>query len=170
MFSKEIENKIHQLFEDMYKKTGEISDTTFSTSEASERIMNYVSSRLSSDIEGYVVDLYSVFIDSLKKEEFFLDANNLNALYHLNLRDKILTTYRFDIKNLESYQKGIDYKEINKNLFFSWNCSWNICYWWDSKIRTFCSNRNPFCCNYCRSSCSSMLYIFFISESRKNKV
>ena len=114
MFSKEIENKIHQLFEDMYKKTSEISETSFSTTEASERIMNYVSSRLSSDIEGYVVDLYSVFIDSLKKEEFFLDANNLNALYHLNLRDKILTTYRFDIKNLESYQKGIDYKEINR--------------------------------------------------------
>lgn len=52
MFSKEIENKIHQLFEDMYKKTGEISDTAFSTSEASERIMNYVSSRLSSDIDN----------------------------------------------------------------------------------------------------------------------
>ena len=78
MFSKEIENKIHQLFEDMYKKTGEISDTAFSTSEASERIMNYVSSRLSSDIEGYVVDLYSVFIDSLKKEEFFLDECTLS--------------------------------------------------------------------------------------------
>ena len=38
----------------------------------------------------------------------------MNALYHLNLMDKILTTYRFDIKNLESYQKGIDYKEINR--------------------------------------------------------
>ena len=45
---------------------------------------------------------------------FFKDPEHLNAFYRLGLREKLDEKYHFDVRSLSSYQKGIDFKEINK--------------------------------------------------------
>lgn len=114
MYSKELEKQLHQLFEELSEKTDQIASEARTNTEATDRIMRLVSSSISAEAEGYMVDMYACLVDKIKSEEYFKNPENLNAFYRLNLREELNEKYQFNIDNIDAYKKGIEYKEINQ--------------------------------------------------------
>lgn len=114
MYKKELEKEVHMLFESLKKKVEQIVIEESKNSVATERIMRLVSSAVSAEADGYMVELYAGLVNKVKEEEFFKNPENLNAFYRLNLREDLNQKYQFNIENIDSYKKGIGYKEINK--------------------------------------------------------
>lgn len=114
MYSKELEKQLHQLFEELSEKTDQIASEARTNTEATDRIMRLVSSSISAEAEGYMVDMYACLVDKIKREEYFKNPENLNAFYRLNLREELNEKYQFNIDNIDAYKKGIEYKEINQ--------------------------------------------------------
>ena len=113
LFNKELEQQVHLFFKELTSKIDNTIAISRTNIEATERIMRQVSSSVSSEVEGYMIDLYSLLVDKVKKDEFFKDPEHLNAFYRLNLREDLNNKYQFDIESIDAYKKGIQYKEIN---------------------------------------------------------
>lgn len=118
LYNKELEKQVHSLFKELVGKTEEIIASSRTNTDATERIMRLVSSTVSAEAEGYMIDLYASLVDKIKGEEFFKDPEHLNAFYRLNLRDDLNEKYQFSIDSIDAYKKGIQYKEIN-NIYAS---------------------------------------------------
>ncbi len=114
MYKDELKNQIHELFEEMKRKTNDIVETSRTRSIASDRITEYVSAKVAAEGEGYIVDIYNGLVTELKEDEYFQNPEHLNAFYRLNLREELNQKYQFDVKTLNAYKGGIDYKEINR--------------------------------------------------------
>lgn len=114
MYNKELEKQLHQLFEELSEKTNQIASEARTNTEATDRIMRLVSSSISAEAEGYMVDMYACLVEKIKSEEYFNNPENLNAFYRLNLREELNEKYQFNIENIDAYKKGIEYKEINQ--------------------------------------------------------
>lgn len=113
LYNKELENQVHILFKELVSKSEEIVASSRTNTDATERIMRLVSSTVSAEAEGYMIDLYASLVDKVKEEEFFKDPEHLNAFYRLNLRDDLNEKYQFSIDSIDAYKKGIQCKEIN---------------------------------------------------------
>ncbi len=109
---------MHNLFKDLAAKKEEIIVSSRTSSDATERIMRMVSSTVSAETEGYMIDLYANLVDRVKGDDFFKDPEHLNAFYRLNLRDDMNEKYQFNIDSIDTYKKGIQYREIN-NIYAS---------------------------------------------------
>ncbi len=118
MYNKELEKQVHNLFKDLAAKKEEIIVSSRTSSDATERIMRMVSSTVSAETEGYMIDLYANLVDRVKGDDFFKDPEHLNAFYRLNLRDDMNEKYQFNIDSIDTYKKGIQYREIN-NIYAS---------------------------------------------------
>lgn len=114
MYNKELEKQIHELFIELRNKSDEIASQARTNTEATERIMRLVSSSISAEAEGYMVDMYACLVERIKMDEFFKNPENLNSFYRLNLRNELNERYQFNIENIDAYKKGIEYKEINQ--------------------------------------------------------
>ena len=114
MYNKELEKQLHQLFEELSEKTNQIASEARTNTEATDRIMRLVSSSISAEAEGYMVDMYACLVEKIKSEEYFNNPENLIAFYRLNLREELNEKYQFNIENIDAYKKGIEYKEINQ--------------------------------------------------------
>ena len=114
MYNKELEKQLHQLFEELSEKTNQITSEARTNTEATDRIMRLVSSSISAEAEGYMVDMYACLVEKIKSEDYFNNPENLNAFYRLNLREELNEKYQFNIENIDAYKKGIEYKEINQ--------------------------------------------------------
>jgi hypothetical protein len=118
LYNKELEKQVHNLFKDLAAKKEEIIVSSRTSSDATERIMRMVSSTVSAETEGYMIDLYANLVDRVKGDDFFKDPEHLNAFYRLNLRDDMNEKYQFNIDSIDTYKKGIQYREIN-NIYAS---------------------------------------------------
>lgn len=114
MYNKELEKQIHELFIELKNKSDEIASNARTNTEATERIMRLVSSTISAEAEGYMVDMYACLVERVKEDEFFKNPENLNSFYRLNLRNELNEKYQFNIEDIDAYKKGIEYKEINQ--------------------------------------------------------
>ena len=114
MYNKELEKQLHQLFEKLSEKAAQIASEARTNTEATDRIMRLVSSSISAEAEGYMVDMYACLVEKIKSEEYFKNPENLNAFYRLNLREELNEKYQFNIENIDAYKNGIEYKEINQ--------------------------------------------------------
>ena len=110
----EMKNQVEKMFCDLRSKSEGIVASSSIYKNASDRIMKLVSSRIAAESEGYIVDMYTLLTERIKQEAFFQDPNHLNAFYRLNLRDKLNDKYHFEVDSLDAFQKGVDYKEINR--------------------------------------------------------
>lgn len=110
----EVQNRIRNMFDELRSKAESIIQSSRTEKEASERIMRVVSSKVSAECEGYLVDIYAEFLRKTKEEEFFKEPENLHRFYGLNLRQQLNEKYHFEIHDLDAYKKGIDYKELNR--------------------------------------------------------
>lgn len=118
LYNKELENQLHILFKELVTKTEEIISNSRTNTDATERIMRLVSSKVSAEAEGYMIDMYACLVDKIKSEDYFKDPEHLNAFYRLNLREELNEKYQFSIDSIDVYKKGIQYQEIN-NLYMS---------------------------------------------------
>lgn len=114
MYNMELQNQVREMFRELHAKADEVISSSSTYRAASERIMNVVSSKISAESEGYIVDIYTSLVEKIKKEDFFQDPEHLNAFYRLNLRETLNDKYHFEIDSVDSYKSGIDYKEINQ--------------------------------------------------------
>ena len=114
LYNKELENQVHDMFKELKMKATKIASASRTSTDATNRIMRLVSSTISAEAEGYLVDMYMYLVDRIKKEDFFKDPENMNAFYRLNLRDDLNTKYQFNIESIDAYKKGIECKEINR--------------------------------------------------------
>ena len=114
IYNEKLKRDIEELFIVIENEAKELIKTTPSFNMATERIMNMVSSKLTTECEGYIYDLYFMLADRIKEEKFFQDTVHLNAFYRLNLKKELNEKYHFEINSLNTYKKGINFKEINK--------------------------------------------------------
>lgn len=114
MYSKELEKQVKVLFEGLKTKAVKIVSESRKNTDATNRIMRLVSSTISAEAEGYIVDMYDCLVKKIKQEDFFKNHENMNAFYRLNLRDELNNKYQFNIENIDAYKNGIEYKEINQ--------------------------------------------------------
>lgn len=114
MYNTELKNEIHIMFQELAAKAKEITDTSRTSQMATERISKVVSSKVAAEIEGYIVDMYTYLVAKIKEDEYFKDPEHLNAFYRLNLREELNNRYHFEVESLDSYKKGIEFKEVNK--------------------------------------------------------
>lgn len=112
-YNVELKSEIHIIFNELQKKAENIISSSDTYKLASERIMDVVSSKVSAECEGYMIDLYSAFAAKIKEEDYFKDPGHLNAFYELNLRDDLDDKFHFEITSLDAYQKGIGFNEVN---------------------------------------------------------
>lgn len=114
MYNTELKKEIHIMFQELAAKAKEITDTSRTSQMATERISKEVSSRVAAESEGYIVDMYTYLVARIKEDEYFKDPEHLNAFYRLNLREELNNRYHFEVESLDSYKKGIEFKEVNK--------------------------------------------------------
>lgn len=114
MYNKELERQVHTLFKELKAKSNDIASEAKTNTDATERIMRLVSSTISAEAEGYMVDMYACLVEKIKSEDFFKNPENLNAFYRLNLRDELNEKYQFNIEDIDAYKNGIEYKDINQ--------------------------------------------------------
>lgn len=113
MCNTEIEQDVKSMFQELENKSHEIISNSRTAKAATEKISEMVSSRITTESEGYIVDMYSSLSKKIREEEYFKDPKHLNDFFHLNLREQLNEKYHFEITSIEAFQKGIEYKEVN---------------------------------------------------------
>lgn len=114
IYNNELKTEIHTMFQELTVKAKEIK-VNFKTAQiAIERIIEAVSSRVAAESEGYIIDIYNFLVTKIKADEYFQDPDYLNSFYRLNLREKLNDKYHFEVKSLDAYKIGIEFKEVNK--------------------------------------------------------
>ncbi len=104
---------IKELFAEVKAKSKVIIDNASSMSAATNQLMDYVSSSVTSKSKVYVSTIYTELSNKTLEEPIFADFDNANKFYELNLRGLLLDKYDFDINSLKAYKDGLQYKEIN---------------------------------------------------------
>lgn len=112
--SEKVKGYIEKLFVEMNEEVSKIANTSPTSVIATQEIMEYVSSKISASSKGYMIDLYGELSKKTLSEKIFEDSANANKFYELNMRRKISDAYQFDVKDLNSYNTGVDFKEINR--------------------------------------------------------
>lgn len=112
--SEKVKGYIEKLFVEMNEEVSEIVNTSPTSVIATQEIMGYVSSKISASSKGYMIDLYGELSKKTLSEKIFEDSANANKFYELNMRQKISDAYQFDVKDLNAYNAGVDFKEINR--------------------------------------------------------
>lgn len=113
-YNTDLQNDVKNMFVEINGKTNEIIQESPSFEEATKRIMEFISTKLTMECEGYIVDLYYDLTERVKNEDFFKDPDHLNKFYHLDLRGELNDKYHFEISTINAYKKGLNFKEINR--------------------------------------------------------
>lgn len=112
--SEQIKCYIEDLFVELNEEVEHIVKFSATSDMATKQIMDCVSSKITASSKSYIATLYSALSKATLKEADFEDDVNANKFYALNLRQKLAEKYQFSICNLDSYSKGLDFKEINQ--------------------------------------------------------
>lgn len=110
----ELKNAVHKMFHELSKKANEIAENCGTGDMAINEISKMVSSKVSAESGGYIVDIYANLVAKIEEDDYFKDPEKLNDFYRLNLREQLNEKYNFDIKLKDVYEKGIKFKDINK--------------------------------------------------------
>lgn len=114
MLDNNVKRQIEQLFIKLNAEVSDIMKSPLSTAEITDSIMKYISSSLASASQSFITDIYSSLSEQTLNEDIFQSAANANKFYDLGIRERLEDTYMFEVKDLKTYMKGIDYKEINR--------------------------------------------------------
>lgn len=114
MYNNRTKEYINGMFVDINSEINKIIKNSPNNDVATQQIMEVASSKITSSIQGYMIDIYSDLSKETLAEPIFQSAENANKFYALNLRQQISQAYQFDIQDLRAYTKGISYKEISK--------------------------------------------------------
>lgn len=109
-----VKTYIKELFVTMNPEVSKMVNNSMSSEKATEDIMRYVSSKIASASRGYMSTIYSTLSDETLKEPIFQDFDHSNKFFDLELDKKIVEAYKFDVKDLPTFNKMFDVKEINR--------------------------------------------------------
>lgn len=109
-----VKTYIKELFATMSPEVSKMVNNSMSSEKATEDIIRYVSSKIASASRGYMATIYSTLSDETLKEPIFQDLDHSNKFFDLELDKKIVEAYKFDIKELPTFNKRFDVKEINR--------------------------------------------------------
>lgn len=112
--SEKVKGYINNLFVELNEGISDIVKISPTSTIATQNIMKFVSGKIAASSQGYMVDLYDELSRKTLSEEVFKDPANANKFYELNMYQKISDADMFDVQNLEMYNAGIDFKEINR--------------------------------------------------------
>ena len=112
--SENVKRHIGELFVEMNGEIASIIRTSPTSAIATRSIMEYVSSKIAATSQGYMADIYGELSKKTLSEKIFENPANANKFYELNIRQKISDAYQFDVKDLNAYNAGVDFKEINR--------------------------------------------------------
>lgn len=112
--SEKVRGYINNLFVELNEGISDIVKISPTSTIATQNIMKFVSGKIAASSQGYMVDLYDELSRKTLSEEVFKDPANANKFYELNMYQKISDADMFDVQNLEMYNAGIDFKEINR--------------------------------------------------------
>ena len=113
MYDNELKQDVATMFQELETKANEIIADSRTAKSATEKISEMVSSRITTESEGYIVDMYSALSKKIREEEYFKNPKHLNDFFHLNLREQLNEKYHFEITSIDTFKKGIEYKEVN---------------------------------------------------------
>lgn len=92
-----IKKDVHDFFKKLIEEVHEMAAQAPTLQMANEQIASWVGSKVAVACEGYVNDLCYDLAEQVEKEDFFQDANHLNAFYRLDLEEKISEKYHFEV-------------------------------------------------------------------------
>lgn len=95
MYSTTIKPKVDEMFNDLGKKVSSIVSESSTTSEATKNATKIVSSELAARSKSILSDMLYALSDSLMETEFFSDVGRQNKFFEVNLRQEILSKYKF---------------------------------------------------------------------------
>lgn len=110
----EVRKELDKSFVEINSKIESIIQHSRRSSDATEEIMNYVSSKLTSSCKGYIALEYSVKSKKTLQEDIFKSVENANKFYELNMRQKLADAYDFNIQDFSAYNVGVDFDEMNE--------------------------------------------------------
>ncbi len=114
MSEDKVKGYINELFANMNAEVKKMVVNSMSSKQATENIVHYVSSKIASASRGYMSTIYSDLSDKTLKEPLFQVAKNANEFFNLELDQKIVESYKFDVQCLPHFDGGIDFREINR--------------------------------------------------------
>lgn len=110
MYSSKIKNKVDVMFDNLRKKTPHIIADSSDSNEAINKIVELVSSELTTRSKTILSDMLFDLSDSLMETDFFADIVRQNRFYEINLRQEILSKYQFAVSD------SMNYKEASKEI------------------------------------------------------
>lgn len=110
MYSTTIKPKVDIMFNDLRKKTSAIVIESSTSTEALNNVIKLVSSELATRSKSILSDMLFDLSDSLMDTSFFSDIARQNRFSEINLRQEILSKYRF------VPSANMDYKETSRTV------------------------------------------------------
>lgn len=115
MYNKEkIQRKVDLIFEELSTQAMQLIESNSNLASVSEQITRSISGELIVRSKTLITDIYAEMSKHTLSSAEFEDAEHKNMFFTSNLRADLLEKYRFEIKNVDAYKKGINYHEINK--------------------------------------------------------
>lgn len=109
----DVKTNIRLLFEEMNAEVERIVTSSHTADMATRELLDYIPAKVAMAVEGYMIDIYKALSIKTLSEPVFQSAANANRFYELQLRKKIATAYRFDVKDLQDYIEGESFNEIS---------------------------------------------------------
>lgn len=114
MYENEVKEQFSSLIRKMMSELEKEVDKAPTFDVALDRVMRLVSSRLTAAGRGYLSSLYDALSDRTLAEPIFQNPTNANKFYAMDLDHKIVSAYKLDVKDLDSYRQGIGFNEVKR--------------------------------------------------------
>ena len=106
MYSTTIKPKVDVMFNDLRKKVSAIVIESSTSNEAINNVTKLVSSELAVRSKSILSDMLFDLSDNLMETDFFADITRQNKFIEINLRQEILSKYRFVPSTTVNYKEA----------------------------------------------------------------
>ena len=110
MYSQKINPKVDVMFDDLGKRVHSIVFESSTSNEAIQNVTKLVSSELTTRSKSILSDMLFDLSDKLLETDFFADIARQNRFFEINLRQEILSKYKF------STSTTVNYKEASRTV------------------------------------------------------
>ncbi len=114
MYNGPVKSLMKQQVEAMIPELEEIASHSASPEMTIQNILRFIASRVTALSSGWLSSVYSELSKKTLSEPAFSSPENANKFYDLELELKILDAYKLNIKDLDSYQRGLSVNEVNR--------------------------------------------------------
>lgn len=113
MSDKKMKAYITNMFKEIREESKSLILNAPTSQAAVQSVLDYVSSTVTSKSQSIIVSLYSALSKDTLSEPLFESDENANKFYDLHIRDRLFEAYKFDIEDLDSFKKGLNFSEVN---------------------------------------------------------